>query len=125
VAILDAAGSDKAPVARGDSAELAASGEWKDGRWQVVFKRSLETELPADFQFSLGQYIPIAFANWDGLAGQQGSQRSFTAWHWIILEAPEDPVRLYGLPAGTGLLAGLLFIGAARRTRRKHFGEGT
>ncbi|MCK4860903.1 MAG: hypothetical protein KAS85_03165, partial [Rhodobacteraceae bacterium] len=83
------------------------------------FKRSLETESPADFQFTEGAYIPIAFANWDGVEGQIDSRRSFTSWYWIVLEPVENQAKLYGIPAGFGLLAGLIFLLVARRTRRR------
>ncbi len=120
--IMDARGSDKAPVAREDSAELTARGEWTTGRWQVVFKRPLQTDVPADLQFAQGQYIPIAFANWDGLDGQEGARRSFTDWYWITLEADESPARLYGIPAATGLFAGFLFLLAVRWAKRRRNG---
>ena len=119
VSILDANGAGKLPTARDDSSELAAKGEWADGRWQVMFKRSLETDSPADFQFSVGSYIPIAFANWDGVEGQIDSRRSFTSWYWIVLEPVQNQMRLYGIPAGIGLIFGLIFLLLARIARRK------
>ena len=119
VEIMDATGSGKLPVARDDSSDLSANGEWKDGRWQVVFKRALETDSVADFQFTEGAYIPVAFANWDGVEGQIDSKRSFTSWYWIVLEPVANPVKLYGITVGLGLLAGLVFFGIARRTRKR------
>lgn len=119
VSIMDATGSGKLPTARGDSSELTANGEWEDGRWQVLFKRSLETDTPADFQFMEGAYIPIAFSNWDGVEGQIDGRRSFTSWYWIILEPVENQVKLFGIPVGFGLLAGFVFLMIARRTRRR------
>lgn len=121
VAIMDATGSDKQPVARDDSSDLSASSEWVDGRWSVVFKRSLETESISDFQFTEGAYTPIAFSNWDGIDGQAGSRRSFTSWYWIVLEPVENKLELYGIPAGIGLLAGLIFILISGKTRRRYY----
>jgi DMSO reductase family type II enzyme heme b subunit len=117
--LLDAAGPDKPPVPRPDSSELSATGKWENGRWQVVFTRALETGTPADFQFSEGEFIPVAFANWDGVAGQTGGRHSLSTWYWVLLEPAENPTRLYGIPAGSGALAGLLFVLLARRTRRR------
>lgn len=119
VSILDANGSDKAPVARSDSSELSAIGEWVDGRWRVVFKRALVTESPADFEFFEGTYIPVAFSNWDGVEGQVDSRRSFTSWYWIVLEPTDDPVKLFGLPILAGLIFGALFLAIGRVARRK------
>lgn len=121
VSIMDATGSDKQPVAREDSSDLSASGEWKDGRWQVVFTRSLETDSISDFQFSDGVYTPIAFTNWDGVDGQIDSRRSFTSWYWIVLEPEENQVKLFGAPIGFGLLAAFAFLWISRRTRTRFY----
>ena len=120
--MLDATGPNKAPVPRKDSSALSANGNWKDGRWSVVFKRSLKTGDVKDLQFEAGRYIPIAFADWDGVAGEKGGRHSFTSWYWVKLKAPEDKLSLYGIPLGSGLLAGLLFLGLAWQQRRK-FGD--
>jgi len=117
--ILDASGPDKPPVPRPDSSELSANGAWTNGRWQVVFSRPRQTQSPADIAFDEGSYIPIAFANWDGLAGEKGGRHSFTPWYWIQLEPGDDPLRLYGFPIFFGLLAGAAFLIAARSQRRK------
>jgi DMSO reductase family type II enzyme heme b subunit len=116
----DAFGQDKKPKVRADSSDLSATGAWKDGRWQVVFKRALTTEVPADFQFSEGVYTPIAFANWDGVNGEEGLRQSFTSWYWILLEPTDNPTRTFGIALIAAALAGLLFIVIALRARR-HF----
>jgi DMSO reductase family type II enzyme heme b subunit len=116
---MDAAGPGKPPVLREDSSALSAKGVWKNGRWQVVFKRALETEAATDLRIVEGRYIPIAFANWDGLAGEVGGRHSFTSWYWLLLEPVENKAVLYGAPPAAGLLAGLLFLIAARRQRKR------
>ena len=118
--VLDATGPNKPPVPRADSSELKAHGEWKNGRWQVVFKRALKTDAANDFQFEEGAYTPIAFADWDGLAGEKGGRHSFTSWYWLLLEPEENPARTYGIPAALAVLAGLLFLVAARRARKRY-----
>ena len=119
VVLMDAAGPAKPPVPRTDSSALSGKGVWKNGRWQVVFRRSLETDAVNDLQFVEGRYIPISFANWDGLAGESGGRHSFTSWYWLLLEPPENKAVLYGAPPAAGLLAGFLFLIAARRQRRR------
>ncbi len=119
VVIKDAFGQDKAPKPRADSSDLSAKSAWKDGRWQVVFKRALKTDTPADFQFSEGVYTPIAFANWDGVNGEEGLRQSFTAWYWILLEPTENPTKIIAIAMFAALLAGLLFILIALRTRKR------
>lgn len=117
--ILDATGPDAPPTPRQDSSALKANGSWKDGQWSVVFKRALKTEDGQDLQFEEGRYIPIAFADWDGLAAEKGSRHSFTSWYWLKLEEPEDKLSLYGIPVAAGLFAGLLFFGISLQQRRK------
>ena len=120
--LLDASGPDKPPVPRQDSSALAARGAWADGQWQVVFRRARDTGSPADLALEEGTFVPIAFADWDGLAGEKGGRHSFSTWYWLLLEPGEDRLRLYGIPAATGGLAGLLFIAAARGQRRRFTG---
>ncbi len=117
--IMDAKGLDKAPVVRDDSSSLSANGEWKDGRWQVVFSRPLETEAVEDLQFSEGVYTPIAFASWDGLHGEVGIQNSFTSWYWILLEPTENLTKTLGIAIAAALLAGLLFLVLVWRARKR------
>ncbi|NOX72115.1 MAG: c-type cytochrome, partial [Alphaproteobacteria bacterium] len=119
VEIRDARGQEKPPQARADSSALAARGVWGDGRWQVVFKRALATEQPQDLQFSKGIYTPIAFANWDGLNGEDGLRQNFTAWYWILLEPEDNPTKVIGTSLLAGLLAGFIFLLIAWRARRR------
>ncbi len=117
--ILDARGPDGPPSPRDDSSALRVRGEWSDGQWRVVFRRPLETADGRDIRFEAGRYIPVAFANWDGWDGQQGSRHTLTGWYWLLLEPEEDPIRLYGTSGLAGLLAGLLFLAGVRAQRRR------
>ncbi len=117
--IYDATGADNPMVARADSADLSAHGEWNNGRWSVVYRRALVTNAPEDLAFQEGVYTPIAFANWDGLAGEEGLRQSFTAWYWLLLEPDENPTRDWGFAIGAALLAGLLFIVLAMLARER------
>lgn len=118
VMVMDANGPDKPPRPREDRAGVDAQGVWKDGQWRVMFKRSLVTDMDADTQFQAGQYIPIAFGNWDGVSGEAGSRHTFTTWYWLLLEPDANPLKVYGTTGGSGLLSGLLFLLFARRQRR-------
>ncbi len=120
IRLLDAAGPDKPPAPREGPTGLSGTGLWQDGQWRVVISRPLVTEDARDLQFESGRYIPIAFANWDGWAGQQGSRHTLTSWYWLLLEPAERPVFVYGVSGGSGALAGLLFLIAVRRQRRRY-----
>ncbi|MHA1538586.1 MAG: c-type cytochrome [Alphaproteobacteria bacterium] len=122
--MFDATGPGKRLKPRQDSSALTASGKWKDGRWRVVFRRDLLTKSKADLQISSLPYIPIAFANWDGVAGQAGARHAMTPWYWLKLESQESSaLSVFGTSGGAGLFAGLLFLGAARRQRRRFKAE--
>ena len=123
--ILDASGPDQAPRLRASPAPFAGSGQWRDGQWSVVFKRALKTEEVADIQFEPGRYIPISFANWDGLNGEKGGRHSFTGWYWLLLQRESNLAFVYGAPIGIGLLAGILFLLSSSRQRRRFTNAST
>ncbi|MFQ5785650.1 MAG: c-type cytochrome [Alphaproteobacteria bacterium] len=116
--ILDANGPDSPPVPRDDSTALSGSAVWRDGQWRVVFMRSLKTDDLLDLAFDVGRYIPIAFADWDGWAGQEGGRHALTPWYWLLLVPEENPLAVYGTSGASGIVVGLLFFVAARRERR-------
>lgn len=119
--IMDAKGLDKPPKPRADSTALTANGAWKDGRWQVVFRRALMTDAVEDLQFSEGVYTPIAFASWDGLNGEIGIKNSFTSWYWILLEPTANPTKTLGIAIAVALLSGLLFLLLVWRARKRFY----
>ncbi len=118
--ILDASGPDKPPAPRAGSAGLSANGAWNNGQWRVVFKRSRKTDAGNDLQFRDGTYIPIAFADWDGVHGDKGGHHSLTSWYWLQLQPQANRLRLYGVPGLAGLLVAILFLLAARAMRRRY-----
>ena len=56
-----------------------AKGRWRDGYWSVVFSRPLASEDPldADLERAQGQ---IAFAAWNGSAGNRGARKQWAGW---------------------------------------------
>jgi DMSO reductase family type II enzyme heme b subunit len=123
VMLFDASGPDRPPAPREGPTGLSGTGQWSDGQWRVVLTRPLVTEDARDLQFETGRYIPIAFANWDGWAGQAGSRHSLTSWYWLLLEPERKPLFVYGVTGGSGAVVGLLFLAVARRQRR-HYLDG-
>ena len=116
--LLDGSGPDQELVAR-EKADLQVSGRWQDGRWQVMMKRPRDAGQSGDISFTEGQFIPISFANWDGSNGEKGSRHTLTTWYWLILPPPADPVKIYGVPLGSGLLTllgGILLVRIQRRS---------
>jgi len=118
-AVLDATGPNQPPVPRQRESGLSANGQWSQGQWSIVLTRSLKTDDHADLQFEQGRYIPISFADWDGVNGEKGSRHSFTTWYWLLLQPEESTAKLYGLSGASGILVGLLFMVVVRRQRRR------
>lgn len=95
-----------------DGQDVTATGSYQDGRWRVVFSRSLETsDKEQDVQIVPGKWTNIAFAIWDGKlteAGEpkeKGSQKAITSWWSIRAELPPDTsVFLYAF-LGLGIAA--------------------
>ena len=125
--LFDATGPDSKLVPRKNSDDLAVDGEWKDGRWRVLFKRSrgfmedLNTDgggQSGDLVFRKGQFIPVSFANWDGNNGEAGSKHTLTPWFWLLLPHETNYTLVYGAPLGTSLVvfvAGVILVWTKRR----------
>lgn len=116
--LLDAKGPDS-PLTPRAADDFFAQGKWQDGRWQVVMKRPLTGGKSEDVNFTAGRYIPVSFANWDGSNGESGSRHTLTGWYWLLLPPAFDPARIYGIPAGIGVLVFLLGLLLLRSQRKK------
>ena len=62
------------------------SGVWKEGVWRAMFLRALSASESGDINFRPGESVRIAFAIWDGQAGDRDGQKSVTIWHDLTLE---------------------------------------
>jgi mono/diheme cytochrome c family protein len=65
---------------------VKAWGEWKDGRWTVVLRRPLQVDAAAGLPLAAGDKLSIAFALWDGAAGDRNGQKLVSIWHDLELE---------------------------------------
>ena len=71
--------------------DVAGRGEWKDGRWRVVFARPLTTqaEYPS---MAVGDLTNVAFAVWDGKSGNRDGIKSVSQFMNLQLStAPLKP----------------------------------
>ena len=55
---------------------VQGAGQWRDGQWRVVFARPLDPGDQALARFAAGSTTPVAFAVWDGEAGDRNGQKS-------------------------------------------------
>jgi mono/diheme cytochrome c family protein len=65
---------------------VSARGTWKDGAWTVVLRRPMKVDPQAGLPLAPGQKLSIAFAIWDGAAGDRNGQKLISVWHDLQLE---------------------------------------
>ncbi|HLF18706.1 MAG TPA: c-type cytochrome [Candidatus Omnitrophota bacterium] len=65
--------------------DVDANGVWKDGRWHVVFVRSLKVSNKKDLQLDRANTVSIAFAIWDGSAHDRNGQKSVSIWNELVI----------------------------------------
>ena len=87
---------------------LKAKASYSDGTWKVLMYRPLTTSTPdKDIQFTEGQFIPVAFAAWDGSNNsEKGSKHTMTTWYWLLLKPATG-----SKPLITALIVAGLFLG--------------
>ena len=59
---------------------VAGMGVWRDGYWQVVLSRALQSSAPHDVRFAPGKATVIALAVWDGSRKERGSEKAVANW---------------------------------------------
>jgi|GEM_PF-624916 len=77
--------------------DVEGKGVWKDGKWNVVLKRKLESASGVALKKDLS--FPIAFAIWDGGSKDRDGAKSVSPWHILsigrapAIEMPKDAVK--------------------------------
>lgn len=63
-----------------EAQNVSARGDWKDGIWQVVFKRAIkQADSEVDANFNSGKRL-CAFAVWNGQKGDRGGRKTISDW---------------------------------------------
>jgi hypothetical protein len=70
----------------GAGSDLEAKGVYATGTYRVMFKRALRVKGSKAAQLSPGRAIPVAFAVWNGSAGDRDGKKSVTIWQELRLE---------------------------------------
>ncbi len=98
---MNAKGFRKLTVQPESSQDSKGKGGWKNGKWQVMITRPLETaDKKMDIQFEKGKLIPYALAVWDGSNKEIKGQKSITSWYYLNLEmTTPNTVYIYALIA--------------------------
>ncbi|MBI4386657.1 MAG: c-type cytochrome, partial [Elusimicrobia bacterium] len=71
-------------LGRRPSQAVEGNGAWSEGYWTVVLKRSLAVQGGAAFKNNT--IVPVAFAVWDGSAGDRDGAKSFSVWQNLLLD---------------------------------------
>lgn len=97
--------------------DVKAKGVYQNGRWRVVFSRTLATEhREEDTQFTPGEFTSIAFAIWDGKKlesgdlKEKGSQKAVSSWWYFRAEPPPDYSPYLYAALAVALAAGFQFV---------------
>ncbi|MEE8369326.1 MAG: ethylbenzene dehydrogenase-related protein [Dehalococcoidia bacterium] len=74
----------------GDSQLVDGKGVWQDNKWYVLFARDLEATGDTYTPFSAGQSTDVAFAVWDGSAGERNGLKSVSLFASLVIEEGPD-----------------------------------
>ena len=96
-------------LSRKEAEGLEAAGEYSDGTWRVVFRRDFSEAGRGVFRE--GEFIPVAFAAWDGSNAEGGSRHTMTPWYNLRLTKDRGPgVWAWPLAAGAAVAAAEFFL---------------
>jgi mono/diheme cytochrome c family protein len=65
---------------------VEARGVWATGSYRVVLRRTLRASGRDAARLRPGQALPVAFAVWNGAAGDRDGKKSVTIWQSLVLE---------------------------------------
>jgi mono/diheme cytochrome c family protein len=85
---LQFTGRGSKDIAANDTGEVTGVANYDQGEWTAIFKRPLRGSGAA---FTPGQFMPIAFSVWDGLARERGNRRGLTVWYSVYVEPENVP----------------------------------
>jgi len=121
---LQFTGKGSASIDPNDTGDLTGVATYDQGEWSAIFKRPLSVSSGA--AFAPGEFMPIAFSVWDGLARERGNRRGLTQWYSLYVE-PEVVPSAVGPMVQTALLIlaiELVAIGSVRwRSRSRARGD--
>ena len=64
---------------------MVANGDHMTGSYRVLFTRALSGSS-GEIQLAPGGRVPVAFAVWNGSAGDRDGKKSVTIWQELVLE---------------------------------------
>jgi len=82
---LSARGFGTLRARHGVDSNVQTVGVWEIGSYRVLFRRSLVDTSDGAAPLRGGRTIPIAFAVWDGSAGDRDGKKSVTIWQDLVI----------------------------------------
>ena len=64
---------------------IQTTGVYRTGSYRVLFRRQLRSKASDSPSFGTDEPVPIAFAVWDGRAGDRDGKKSVTIWQELVL----------------------------------------
>ncbi len=65
--------------------QVFGKGKWKDGKWNVVFKRTFGG-AGNNAIFTMDKTTPVSFAVWDGEENEVDGRKAVSTWYYIVPE---------------------------------------
>ena len=111
-------GSGSLELSEADEFETVAA--WDEGRWTVIYKRSLGGS--GGVTFAPGLFVPLAFSVWDGFNNERGNKRALSPWFYLYVEPGEivSPVGPMFRAALIALVVELVLVFYVRRRFAAH-----
>ncbi len=105
------------------ASDVTGWGAWQEGAWRVVFVRPLRVPRQGNVEFQPGTATDVAFAVWDGAAGERDGRKSVA--NFVTLQLPAARAERAGFPFWPVpfflflvLWAGFVAVVALREARR-------
>jgi DMSO reductase family type II enzyme heme b subunit len=83
---IQVGGPASARSATGSGAPIAATPQWRDGRWTLTFRRTLAARSADEVALAAGAPTLFALAVWDGAVDRGPASKSITTWHELELQ---------------------------------------
>lgn len=102
--------------------DVGGAGVWREGKWRVLFVRALQPAAEGMASFAVGEKTNVAFAVWDGGAGDRNGQKSIAPFIGLSLSdeqaagaASRTPLAILALVIVAGAGGAVFYVLRARR----------
>jgi DMSO reductase family type II enzyme heme b subunit len=82
----NAAGLGTVTSQAAEKQDVEGGSRWESGVWRLQLVRSLAARESQDVRLRAGQPSSVAFAIWNGSAGDRNGQKNVSIWNTLILE---------------------------------------